>query len=214
MIIRKWALVSLTAVPLLLAGCDSENLDDVQDATIEIDRIKDETVETFNQLVMSEADLQSHFDETMQTDDDLATLGDESSPVFENIASREEIVTELENKQSEFEEHQETLTSYEGELLDHEEVNAVNESVSNFNTHLSSYIDNYKTSLDNQRDYFTGLADENATYDDFVEGIDRINDERVTLLQMFPEIDGALIAINGQLSALKSSIDAQLSEEE
>ncbi|WP_423189239.1 YkyA family protein [Alkalibacterium sp. f15] len=214
MIIRKWALVSLSAVPLLLAGCDSENLDDVQDATIEIDRIKGETVETFNQLVMSEADLQSHFDETMETDDDLATLGDESSSVFENIASREEIVIELENKQSEFEEHQETLTSYDGELLDHEEVNAVNDSVSDFNTHLSSYIDNYKTSLDNQRDYFTGLADENATYDDFVEGIDQINDERVTLLQMFPEIDGALIAINGQLSTLQSSIDAQLSEEE
>ncbi|MFO8068659.1 MAG: YkyA family protein [Alkalibacterium sp.] len=214
MITKKWAMLSLSAIPLLLAGCDSENLDNVQDAAIETDRVKDETVETFNQLVTSEADLQSHFDETLDTDDELTTLGDESSPIFENIASREEIVTALENKQSEFDEYQETLTSYEGELLDHEEVDAVNEAVSNFNTHLSSYLDEYKTSLVNQRDYFTRLADDDATYEDFVEGIEKINVERETLSQSILEMDEALVEIDGQLSTLHSSIDEQLSEEE
>src|SRR5690554_2981702 len=102
MMTKKWALLSLSTIPLLLAGCDSENLDNLQESSTEIDRVKDETVDTFNQLGSLEAELQSQFDETLETDAELASFGDESSTVFENIESREELVSELEDKQEEF----------------------------------------------------------------------------------------------------------------
>ena len=212
--IKKWALLSLSTIPLLLAGCDSENLENLQESSTEIDRVKNETVETFNQLGSLEADLQSHFDATLESDADLATFGDETSPVFENIESREELVSELEDKQSEFEDYQDTLSDYDGELLDHDEVAAVNEAVDTFNSHLSSYLENYRTSLTTQRDYFTGLASEEATYEEFVDGINGINEERQTLIQSIPEMDQALVDIDDRLETLQSSIDDQLSEEE
>lgn len=214
MMTKKWALLSLSTIPLLLAGCDSENLDDLQESSTEIDRVTVETVETFNQLNALETDLQSHFNETLETDEELETLGDESSPVFENITSREDVVSELENKQSEFEDYQDTLTSYDGERLDPNEVKAVNEAVDSFNTQLSSYLETYQTSLTSQRDYFTGLAHDDATYETFVDGIKGLNDERQTLLNAIPKMDETLVALDAHLATLQSSIEDQLSEEE
>lgn len=213
MMTKKWALLSLSAIPFILAGCDTDNLDSVQESSTEIDRVKSETVETFNQLVTLETNLQAHFDETLQTDEELTTLSDETSPVFENISAREDLVAELETKQSDFDAFQESLTTYEGERLDHAELAAVDEAVENFKTHLSSYLEGYQTSLTNQREYFTGIAQDEATYDTFTEGIHALNDERHTLSQSIPEMDNVLVELDDHLSTLQSSIDEQLSEE-
>ncbi|MDZ7835909.1 MAG: hypothetical protein U5K84_11885 [Alkalibacterium sp.] len=85
---KKWAMLSLAAMPLLLAGCDSENLDTMQEATDGIEQVSTEAVENLNQLFETEAQLQEQFTETLETDEDLATLSDGSSPVFENIDAR------------------------------------------------------------------------------------------------------------------------------
>lgn len=95
MIKKGWSLLSLSAIPILLAGCDSENLDSMQEATSEIERIADDTVNELNKLAETETELQKQFNETLETDGELSTLKDESSPVFENIEKREDILNEL-----------------------------------------------------------------------------------------------------------------------
>lgn len=214
MIKKKWVMLTLSAVPLILAGCDSENLDGMQEAANEIERITDEAVEDINQLAETETQLQDQFSETLETDEDLATLRDESSPVFENITQREEILSSLEGIENDLEGHQEVLASYEGESLDSEQIEQVDTVVDDFESSLSNYIDAYYESIASERAFFTGIAEEDASYEDFAEGIETLNDEREGLREPLMNLDGILVDLDDRVSELQSSIEEQLSEEE
>ncbi|SFC52405.1 Putative cell-wall binding lipoprotein [Alkalibacterium subtropicum] len=210
---KKWVLFTLSAVPLVLAGCDSENLGEVQEATNEIESITDEAVEDLNQLAQTETELQELFSETLETDEDLATLQDESSPVFENITAREEILAELEAVENDMEVQQEILGTYDGESLEQEQIVQVDTVVDDFEASLSTYIDAYYQTLESERDFFTEIADEEATYDDFVNGIETLNEERESLREPVMNLDEILVDLDENLTELQSSIETELSEE-
>lgn len=214
MIQKKWTLLSLSAASLFMASCDDgENIEEMHEATLEIDRIKNETIEGLNELYALENDLQERFSETLETDTDLATLADGSSPVFANIASRQEIINQLETNQDELGTNKDTLDTYEGEQLQQQEVDDVTAQVDTFNEHLSSYREMYQLSLDNQRVYFTSLSDEEATYDDFVEGIQSVNEERQSVREHLLELDDELVVLDESVQTLMNTMEELLNEE-
>lgn len=215
MIQKKWALLAMSSLSLVMVACDdSENLEEMQEAATELDRIKNETVEELNQLVETESQLQEQFTETMETDEDLTTFGDGSASVFENIETRRSVLSELEGKEEEMTAHQEVLATYEGELLDQTEIDAVISSTDAFADHLTLYTDAYATTLDSQSEYFAFLSTDEATYEEFVEGIETLNEERLELRTELAELDEVIVEMDDSIAQLQSSIDEQLTEEE
>ncbi|TVP89701.1 YkyA family protein [Alkalibacterium sp.] len=212
---KKLIFASVSTLAVFLTACDDgENLESMQEATEEIDRLKTETVDELNELTGMEAELQTHFSDTLETDDDLSTLSDGSSPVFENIEARESALSSIEEKEAEMEEHQSTLEEYEGEQLDQSEVDQVIADVDAFTDHLAEYRSHYEATLSSQSEYFDSISGEDATYDDFVDGIQSINDEQAELREHLLELDEFIAEFSSNLEQLQSSIETELSDEE
>lgn len=215
MIRKRWTYLAVSSTALLLAGCDDgENLEGMQEATQELDRLRTETADELNHLYDLETDLQNSFSETLESDDELTTLGDGSSPVFENIESREAVLENIAAHEEEMSEHQSTLDTYEGELLDQSEIDAVMSDVDTFTDQLSQYRENYQAALSSQDSYFVSLSENGATYEDFVDGIQSINDERDELREYLLVLDETLVDFGESLDQLQTSIDNQLTEDE
>jgi len=215
MIQNKWKFLAMSTLSLVMIGCDDgENLEDMQTSTAELDRLTSESVDDLNQLIVSEGNLQEQFDATMESDTDLATLSDGSSAVFENIESRRTLMTQLEEKEAEMLANQDILTTYEGELLDQQEVDQVITNIDSFSELLTTYLDAYASTLDSQENYFNGLASDDATYEDFVDGITTINEERDSLREPLTALDTQIGELDGIINQLRSSIEDQLAEEE
>ena len=215
MIRKRWTYLAVSSTALLLAGCDDgENLEDMQEATQELDRLRTETADELNHLYDLETDLQNSFSETLESDDELTTLGDGSSPVFENIESREAVLENIAAHEEEMSEHQSTLDTYEGELLDQSEIDAVMSDVYTFTDQLSQYRENYQAALSSQDSYFVSLSENGATYEDFVDGIRSINDEHDELREYLLVLDETLVDFGESLDQLHTSIDKQLTEDE
>ena len=215
MIRKRWTYLAVSSTALLLAGCDDgENLEDMQQATQELDRLRTETADELNHLFDLETDLQNSFSETLESDDELTTLGDWSSPVFENIESREAVLENIAAHEEEMSEHQSTLDTYEGELLDQSEIDAVMSDVDTFTDQLSQYRENYQAALSSQDSYFVSLSENGASYEDFVDGIQSINDERDELREYLLVLDETLVDFGESLDQLQTSIDNQLTEDE
>jgi chromosome segregation ATPase len=215
MIRKRWTYLAVSSTALLLAGCDDgENLEDMQEATQELDRLRTETADELNHLYDLETDLQNSFSETLESDDELTTLGDGSSPVFENIESREAVLENIAAHEEEMSEHQSTLDTYEGELLDQSEIDAVMSDVDTFTDQLSQYRENYQAALSSQDSYFVSLSENGATYEVFVDGIQSINDERDELREYLLVLDETLVDFGESLDQLQTSIDNQLTEDE
>ena len=215
MIRKRWTYLAVSSTALLLAGCDDgENLEDMQQATQELDRLRTETADELNHLFDLETDLQDSFSETLESDDELTTLGDGSSPVFENIESREAVLENIAENEEEMSEHQSTLDTYEGELLYQSEIDAVMSDVDTFTDQLSQYRENYQAALSSQDSYFVSLSENGASYEDFVDGIQSINDERDELREYLLVLDETLVDFGESLDQLQTSIDNQLTEDE
>lgn len=215
MIRKRWTYLAVSSTALLLAGCDDgENLEDMQEATQELDRLRTETADELNHLYDLETDLQNSFSETLESDDELTTLGDGSSPVFENIESREAVLENIAAHEEEMSEHQSTLDTYEGELLDQSEIDAVMSDVDTFTDQLSQYRENYQAALSSQDSYFVSLSENGASYEDFVDGIQSINDERDEHREYLLVLDETLVDFGESLDQLQTSIDNQLTEDE
>ncbi|GAB2318349.1 hypothetical protein IRB23SM22_06070 [Alkalibacterium sp. s-m-22] len=215
MIRKRWTYLAVSSTALLLAGCDDgENLEDMQEATQELDRLRTETADELNHLYDLETDLQNSFSETLESDDELTTLGDGSSPVFENIESREAVLENIAAHEEEMSKHQSTLDTYEGELLDQSEIDAVMSDVDTFTDQLIQYRENYQAALSSQDSYFVSLSENGATYEDFVDGIQSINDERDELREYLLVLDETLVDFGESLDQLQTSIDNQLTEDE
>lgn len=100
------------------------------------------------------------------------------------------------------------------ELLNQQEIDQVISSVDDFTEHLSLYTDVYASTLDSQSAYFTSLANEETEYEDFVEGIETLNEERDSLREQLADLDGVIVELDDNLTQLQSTIDDLLTEEE
>ena len=174
---RTYALAGLGLSALVLASCDSENNEEVQSAVNEVDQIHDELITNFNTLTEEEAALQSAFDETMNSDQELTTLSDGSAQVFQNISSRREILDSISSLDEQFAAQEEIITAYEGETLSAQELDGLVSQIDTLSSQIDGFIEDYTPTLTAQEDYFTSLGQEEATYETFTDGITELNEQ-------------------------------------
>lgn len=214
MIKKKYVLASLGLSTFLLASCDGENIKEMQSSVNEIDQIHDDIITELNALTDEEAELQTSFDETLKSDEELSTFADGSAPVFENIESRREHLESIKSLDKQFEEQEENLASYEGESLSGEELDGLNSIIDEFSSQLQEFTKEYDASLTSQKDYFTSIAGEKATYDTFSEGISTVNEQQSAMQEDLVTLDETLVSLDTQITEAQEMIETAITENE
>jgi len=206
-------LFSLGSAALLL-GCESDGIETIAETANELEETHGQTVEELNLLLQEEAELQTDFEETLETDDDLSTLGDGTSPVFRNLSDRKERMERLRELEEEFATHADTLRDYTGSQLDKEALDGLAGDVDRFSELLGTFRGEYEENLEEKERYFEGLAAEDATYDIFTEGIHELNAQHEIMREHFYGLDEELSVLAQGIEELQQTIQERQEEEE
>lgn len=201
----------LVGATLALAGCANE-VDTMSTAVEETTTVTDQVVSNLNEIIEHESNLQSQFEQTLNEDAELATLGDGSATVYENIDSRETLLGDLESSNTEFDAIIEEVNGIEPEQFTTEEVESLYSSVDATSTSLESYISSYQTFLDNQRSYFESLGADDANYETFQTGIDSVQEEDAQIQELVSQLNSNLTQVNETVQTLSEKITALESE--
>jgi chromosome segregation ATPase len=212
--LKRYILASLSVPSLFLAACDGESLEDIENSAAELEELHASVVEELNGLYQDETALQETFSETLETDEDLSTLADGSSPVFENIEQRTTRLSNLEELEAQIQENADSMHSYEGETLSSEELEGIANEVEMFTDHLEVYREQYTESLSTQETYFENIAAEDATYDIFSEGIQEINEQREGLQAYLIDLDDSLVTFDEVITQLHEALQEATAEGE
>lgn len=205
-------LISLSSAALLL-GCENDGIDTISETANELEETHTQTVEELNLLLQEEAALQAHFEETLETDDDLTTLGDGSSPVFANLSDRKERIERLVELEEEYANQAETLRGYNGSLLDENALDSLAADLVQFFETLGIFRGEYVQNIEEQENYFARLAGEDATYDIFTDGIHELNEQHEIIREHFYVLDEELSLLAQGIEALQETIQ-EVQEEE
>lgn len=206
-------LLSLSSAALLL-GCESDGIETIAETANELEETHGQTVEELNLLLQEEAELQTDFEETLETDDDLSTFGDGTSPVFRNLSDRKERMERLVELEEEYARHAETLRGYNGSLLDENALDSLAADLVQFFETLGIFRGEYVQNLEEKETYFEGLAAEDATYDIFTEGIHSLNAQHEIMREHFYGLDEELSVLSLSIEALQQTIQEVQEEEE
>ncbi len=207
-------LLFLLSSTALLLGCESDGIETIAETANELEETHEQTVEELNLLLQEEAELQTQFEETLETDDDLTTLGDGTSPVFTNLSNRKERIERLGELEEEYTAHAETLRDYTGDILDENELDRLAEEADQFSEILGSFRSEYEQNIEDQENYFEGLAEEDASYDMFTEGINTLNEQHETMREHFYVLDEELSLLAQGIEELQQTIQETQEEEE
>ncbi len=214
---RRYFMISMLLLLLssgaLLLGCVDDGIETIGETANELEETHGQTVEELNLLLQDEAELQTRFEETLDTDDDLSTLGDGSSAVFSNLSDRRERMDRFEALEEEYAAHAESLRDYEGERLDENELDTLAADIDQFLETLGTFRGEYEDTIEAQERYFEGLADEDATYDIFTDGINELNQQHETMREHFYVLDEELSHLAQQIEELQRTIQEALEEE-
>ncbi|NBG88154.1 YkyA family protein [Isachenkonia alkalipeptolytica] len=206
-------LLSLSSAALLL-GCESDGIETIAETANELEETHGQTVEELNLLLQEEAELQTDFEETLETDDDLSTFGDGTSPVFRNLSDRKERMERLVELEEEYARHAETLRGYNGSLLDENALDSLAADLVQFFETLGIFRGEYVQNLEEKETYFEGLAAEDATYDIFTEGIHSLNAQHEIMREHFYGLDEELSVLSQGIEELQQTIQEIQEEEE
>lgn len=211
---KHYLIAGVSTSALLLTACGEESIEDIEDSANELEQLHTEVVTELNGLHEDEAALQDAFSETLETDDDLSTLGDGSSAVFENIETRQARLEQVEELEEQFEDQADSLTSYEGETLNNEELESSAEDIEAFTSSLEEYREQYETTLASQEDYFESISSDEATYDVFSEGIQQINEQREEMQEWIIDLDHHLVELDATITQLQERIQEATADSE
>lgn len=214
MTLKKYIFTGLSVSALFLVACEQDSIEDVELSADELENLHGEIVDQLNGLYEDENQLQDDFSQTLEEDEDLSSLADGSSPVFDNLESRESRLNALEEFEGQLSEHADTLNGYEGERLPTEDLSAIADEVNMFSEELAGYREEYVTTIESQTNYFNEIASEDATYEIFSDGIQTINDQRSELQSSIIELDESLIQYDEAVAQLQSLLDEATTEEE
>lgn len=198
--IRSYILIviSLTAL-VILAACSRDSIKDIEASIIEVENLHGQAVNEVNRLYEEESKLQNLFKETLDTDETLSSLKKGSSAIFGNIETREAGLITIEEIEDQMMDHADTFTTYEGKLVSEDELESVSIEVENLVSSLNSFRQKYRQRLITQEQYFVTIGTEEANYDTFVDGIEKINKE-------FQEMQEVLILLDNRLVDLQEVI--------
>jgi len=205
----QFTALGLSSIALLMAGCKS----DAKSALTITDSItdkKDQLIEEFTSLNKQEKDLQPLFEKTLEEDDEFATLRDGSSPVFENIQYRHDILEKIDELKGSFEQEQDSLQKLDEKELPKELTDEVRQSLGDLSKQLTAFQKFYSDSLSNQKNYFESLADEKATYETFTDGLSSLNEKQEESNQHIVELDETVNKLNKANTDLHDQLEEQM----
>ncbi|WP_225743984.1 YkyA family protein [Marinilactibacillus sp. Marseille-P9653] len=211
---KTYALAGLGLTTLLLASCSGDNVEEIQSAVGEIDQIHGSIVDEINGLSEEEMNLQTTFDDSLASDDQMSTFADGSAPVFENITSRRDRIETINTLREDFESQEEIIADYDGDSLSEEELSGLNAKIDEFSGQLGSFTSNYESSLTAQEDYFTSIGSEDATYDTFSNGITELNEQTAANKEELVQLDRSLVEVKDHITQVQEMIQSTMTENE
>lgn len=198
--------LGLSASALLLAGCSGVSVDQIEESTNEMNDAFQNIINTQEELVALESTMNEDFETVLAEDEELISLQDESATVNQNIEQRAELVEEGNAQVERINEEAEFIQTYEGEDLPADTVHQISEEFIEFSGYINNYFTDYQESLDIQKDYLLQIADEEADYEDFSNGINEVNSNYMELQDVTLELDQTLITYDENIKQLEEMI--------
>ncbi len=180
-----------------LMACASA-VENVLNASENVDSFTSEIVNQFNGMKDLEAEVQTSFEDALANDPELESFKNEKASVFENVDLRQESLDAIKVNTEDLAKIQKNLNNIKDKQVDSESVNQLLSDLDSTLNVLNSYTENYQTYLDTQKEYFKSLGQEDASYENFVSGIDQMKEQDQQLI----EIENNL---NNQLATLQES---------
>ncbi|MDN6626551.1 MAG: YkyA family protein [Pisciglobus halotolerans] len=199
--------LSLVGISLLLAGCSSDEKK-VLNATETTEEQESEIVKQINDVTSEEKDLQKQFSETLTNDKELKSMKDSSSKVFENIDNRDASLESIQKASSELSDQADKIKDVDGKDLPEKDVKEFHAKLGTVSNSLDEWLDFYEKDLKVEKDYFTSLSSDKATYKTFSDGLEKINDQHQQSNEKLSTIDKQL----SELSSVRSSVAKQLED--
>lgn len=207
---KKIALVFAGA--LALSAC----ADQVKEASETITQIKTEETEIvaqLNELQQLETALQKAFDESLASDEKLATFKDGSASVFSNLEERRTLADSIESALEGLAETKADFIKLDEETLPLDQIAATAETLDLFSENTLTYLAAYRENLDKEEELLTGFGADDATFDTFFAGIEAINLNAEANQTNLTPVAENLAALDTQLNNLETAIAAIGSEE-
>lgn len=206
--------ILLVGSMIMLSGCASYDLDNMQKLSVTIEDETEELVNEFNTLYDLETDLISTFESDLDADQDLATFNNNNAAVFENISNREEALSSISDLNNHLIEHADFLADYDSEELNPEEPQALSNQLTELTDLIDNYTTDYKIALENQTTYFESLGKNDATAESFIDGINNINNEHEQILEQSNQINEIFGETLSELESFKQTVDQTIAEGE
>ena len=206
--------ILLVGSMIILSGCASYDLDNMQKLSVTIEDETEELVNEFNTLYDLETELLSTFESDLEADQDLATFNNNNAAVFENVSNREEALSSISDLNNNLIEHADFLADYDSEELNPEEPQALSNQLTELTDLIDNYTTDYKIALENQTTYFESLGKNDATAESFIDGINNINNEHEQLLEQSNQINEIFGETLSELESFKQTVDQTMAEGE
>src|SRR5699024_6635921 len=190
---------------LILTACGSRVfVKDVEESADELNTSLEEIVEANHQLNDLELTMDDQFSTVLAEDKELTTLQDESASVMENISERETTIENINDSIESINTQAETLQNYEGNDLPEDTIQQISDNFLDFTQQIETYQERYIESLTTQKKYLQEIASEEATYENFSDGIETVNDDYHDLQEQTYALDDQFIEMDSQINELKT----------
>ncbi len=203
--------VGVTASLLLLSGC-SNPIEETETSLSDIEAQQEAAVQSFTQLADLESRLQSEFHTVLEEDEDLSTLADGSAEVHTTIEERRETLGALTETNGELRSRHEEMTQIDSGEISEEALDGVLGSLESVAGSLDEFTSAYEAQLSSETSYFESLAQEDATYGTFREGIEAVNDEMEDIQALRVKLDEEFVALEAACSTLSSQLEEKSDE--
>lgn len=198
---------------LILTACGSRvSVKDVEESADELNTSLENIVEANHQLNESELAMDNHFSTVLAEDKELTTLQDESASVMENVSEREMTVENINEYVETINDQANTLQNYEGTDLPEETIQQISDSLLDFTQQIEAYQERYIQSLTVQKDYLQDIASKEATYEEFIDGIDTVNEDYQSLQEETYALDEHFSKVAEQIDELNTLVAEESSE--
>src|SRR5699024_10012185 len=154
---KKYVMIGSFIVFGLLAGCNGP-VSQAMAVTESVGTVGEELVAELNDMAVAEQELQAAFEKTMEEDEELESMADGSSSVFDNVEERREALEQVEEYHAQLEEDYLDMAEHDMDELPDKEVEALENSLEEVTQLLSEYTSHYEDALSEQEQFFESLA--------------------------------------------------------
>lgn len=205
--IKKINLVTgLATTSLLISGCSGVSVEEVQKSTELLEASFDDIIKVHDQLSENEVKMNEQFKEVLAQDEELVSIQDESASVVKNINERETLLEDVKKQTEIITEQADFLNTYDGDKLSSEILQEASTSFSAFTTELNNYYESYQNSLTTQLEYLNNIAADDSSYEDFINGLESVNKEYISLQEATVRFDNNLADFEKQLKSVQTEV--------